>query len=324
MSLIKVSIIVPIYNVEPYLPRCLDSLCNQTLKDVEIICIDDCSTDHSLKVLQEYAKKDERLKVIAFEKNSGGSRARNEGIDVAHGKYIGFVDSDDWIDLDFYEKLYLEAEKGGYDVVKAPLKNVFDDGREIVSNLNLAIEDNRFNFTFEFTTAIYQRDFIRKYNVRFPEIVQTFEDPMFSLNVILKNPKLGLVDGVFYYYYMRSNSKTKTFRSDQIESFCKSVSLMLDMMSESDLANADYEFLYYKLIQYCFWIRVRVLKGDEQQYRFAFSSLQKVLVEKCLHQDVLKPEESLKTQRAKSEDFIAKYTSAVLRKKLLKGKGIKK
>lgn len=96
----KVSIIVPVYNVEKYLKRCLDSLVNQTLKDIEIICVNDGSTDGSLAILDEYVRNDDRIVVINQE-NSGQSVARNRGIDVAKGEYIGFVDSDDWVSEDY-------------------------------------------------------------------------------------------------------------------------------------------------------------------------------------------------------------------------------
>ena len=107
---IKVSIIVPVYNVEKYLKRCLDSITNQTLKELEIICINDGSTDNSLKILKQYAHKDKRISIIN-KQNEGLSVARNTGMEAASGEYIGFVDSDDWIDLDFYKKLYTTAKK---------------------------------------------------------------------------------------------------------------------------------------------------------------------------------------------------------------------
>ena len=102
----KISVIIPVYNTEKYLRRCLDSVCNQTLSDIEIICINDCSTDNSLEILREYSAKDERVKVIDFKKNKGAAVARNIGIDEAQGECLGFVDSDDFVDLDFSEKLY--------------------------------------------------------------------------------------------------------------------------------------------------------------------------------------------------------------------------
>ena len=92
----KVSVIIPVYNTEKYLKKCLDSVCNQTLSDIEIICIDDCSTDNSLNILKEYTLKDNRIKLIEFKENKGAAVARNTGIDEAKGEYIGFIDSDDY------------------------------------------------------------------------------------------------------------------------------------------------------------------------------------------------------------------------------------
>ena len=105
MGNVKISIIVPVFNVEKYLSECLNSLINQTLKDIEIICVDDGSTDSSPSILEEFRNKDERIKVIRQE-NSGVSVARNNGLAIAQGEYVGFVDSDDWVDADFFEKLY--------------------------------------------------------------------------------------------------------------------------------------------------------------------------------------------------------------------------
>ncbi len=105
----KVSIIVPVYNTEKYLRKCLISLVNQTLHDIEIICVNDGSTDNSLAVLNEFAKKDARIKVIDKE-NEGQSAARNLAIQQAQGEFLGFVDSDDWVDLKYFEELYNTAK----------------------------------------------------------------------------------------------------------------------------------------------------------------------------------------------------------------------
>ncbi len=114
----KVSIIIPVYNVEKYLQRCLDSVVNQTLKDIEIICVNDGSTDNSAIILEEFSKKDERIKIVN-QKNGGLSRARNTGLEHSNGDYIGFLDSDDWIDLDYYEKLHDAAERNNCDIAFA-------------------------------------------------------------------------------------------------------------------------------------------------------------------------------------------------------------
>lgn len=104
------SIIVPIYNAQNHLKKCIESIINQTEKDIEIILIDDGSTDDSLKICNEYQRKDFRINVI-HQNNSGVSIARNQGIKIAKGEYIGFVDSDDWIDLDMFKRLLEEAKK---------------------------------------------------------------------------------------------------------------------------------------------------------------------------------------------------------------------
>ena len=110
-----VSVIVPVYNTEGFLQKCLDSLTNQTLEDIEIICVNDGSTDNSLKILEDNAIRDDRIKIIN-QKNKKQGAARNAGMKIATGEYIGFVDSDDWIDLDFYEKLYNAATRHNFDI----------------------------------------------------------------------------------------------------------------------------------------------------------------------------------------------------------------
>ena len=112
----KVSIIVPVYNVEKYLDRCMESLLNQTLKDIEIILVDDGSPDNCPQMCDDYAKTDSRVKVV-HKANAGLGYARNSGLDVASGEYVAFVDSDDYVDTKIYESLLLEAENSGADVV---------------------------------------------------------------------------------------------------------------------------------------------------------------------------------------------------------------
>ena len=110
----KISVIIPCYNVEKYLRECLDSVVNQTLKDIEIICVNDGSTDGTQKILEEYAQKDDRILLIN-KPNGGLSLARNTGMEKMRGEYVAFLDSDDWVDLDFYEKLYNAAKQNGAD-----------------------------------------------------------------------------------------------------------------------------------------------------------------------------------------------------------------
>ena len=118
MEKIKISVIVPVFNAEKYLKMCLNSFVSQTLKNIVIICIDDGSTDNSLAILDKFKSKDDRIKIIK-QKNYGVSIARNNGISEAQGEYIGFVDADDWVDKDFFEKLYNAAQKYNADIATA-------------------------------------------------------------------------------------------------------------------------------------------------------------------------------------------------------------
>ena len=121
---IAVSVIVPIYNVEKFLKRCLDSIINQTLKDIEIICVNDGSTDGSAEILDQYKNLDNRIIVLNC-KNQGPSVARNTGMKIARGEYVSFVDSDDWIDNDFLEKLYVAAKKHDADAACTYINRVY-------------------------------------------------------------------------------------------------------------------------------------------------------------------------------------------------------
>ena len=114
--MIKASVIVPVYNAGPYLMQCLDSLKGQTLQDIEIICIDDGSTDDSPRILDEYAAEDKRIRVVHKE-NEGLVAARKDGVRLAAGAYIGYVDSDDWVEGEMYERLYEKAEETQADLV---------------------------------------------------------------------------------------------------------------------------------------------------------------------------------------------------------------
>lgn len=218
---VKVSIIVPVYNVEKYLTRCLDSLINQTLKDTEIICINDGSTDSSLKILKEYQQKDNRITIIDKE-NQGQSIARNIGISKSIGEYIGFVDSDDWVDLDFYEKLYSSAIKHNADIAVAGIIRLHKYNKKN----HLKIDNESITEDFEkklklcdipdksyVWNKIYKSDKIKEYNLKFKEKM-IYEDVIFTPEVILKLNKLVTVPNIKYYYWRNPNS-TVTQRNEK-------------------------------------------------------------------------------------------------------------
>jgi len=177
----KVSIVVPTYNVEKYLKECMESIINQTLQDIEIICVNDGSTDSSGKILDEYATKDSRIKVI-HQVNQGYGKAVNVGMDLAQGEYIGIVEPDDYVALDMYESLYKIAKEKDLDLIKADFHRFVGDGdkrtfyyeqlgQEEYYNIILNPQENLETFKFKMNTwaGIYKRDFIEKNNVRHNE-----------------------------------------------------------------------------------------------------------------------------------------------------------
>ena len=219
MSNPKISVIVPVYNVEKYLLECLDSIINQTLKEIEIICVNDGSTDNSLSILKEYASKDERIKIIDKE-NEGQGYARKVGLDIAKGKYILFCDSDDYYsELTAFEELYNYIEKVKVDVVIFELiryrKNIgfydangdpFDTHpqKEVFSYLDIDL-DNILAFRAYVWRKIYSKKFFDCYkDWYFPKNI-FYEDIPFHFQIITR-AKMSYINKKFYVYRNRNNS----------------------------------------------------------------------------------------------------------------------
>ena len=217
----KISVIVPVYNVEEFLPQCLDSILAQTLTELEIICIDDGSPDNSGKILDDYAKKDNRI-IVIHQNNGGVSLARNTGIKNATGKYIGFVDPDDWIDKDFYQNLYQAAEDYQADIVGTGFCSFKNNKKKTMysvkkNKIALTMEDKfkifnmpKNNFVW---TKIYKRDMICKQNLFFP-IGMTYEDIVWSSLVMEQSLKAVMIQGAGYNYRYNANSIVHTTFSD--------------------------------------------------------------------------------------------------------------
>ena len=214
----KLSIIVPVYNVEKYLPKCLESLIKQTLKDIEIICVNDGSMDNSLAILKEFASKDSRIKIIDNQ-HQGVAKTRNTGIEQSTGEYIGFVDSDDYIDIDFFEKLYNSATKSNSDIAIASIlkhKNFFNiyNAKYTKEEIAITIQDkiklceDKKHFFFYAWNKIYHSGFIKENNIKFSE-GQIYEDVMFAIKALYYSNKIISVYGTKYHYIEHENSLTK-------------------------------------------------------------------------------------------------------------------
>ena len=214
----KLSIIVPVYNVEKYLPKCLESLIKQTLKDIEIICVNDGSMDNSLAILKEFASSDSRIRIIDNQ-HQGVAKTRNTGIEQSTGEYIGFVDSDDYIDIDFFEKLYNSATKSNSDIAIASIlkhKNFFNiyNAKYTKEETAITIQDkiklceDKKHFFFYAWNKIYHSGFIKENNIKFSE-GQIYEDVMFAIKALYYSNKIISVYGTKYHYIEHENSLTK-------------------------------------------------------------------------------------------------------------------
>ena len=204
--------------MEKYLPKCLESLIKQTLKDIEIICVNDGSMDNSLAILKEFASKDSRIKIIDNQ-HQGVAKTRNTGIEQSTGEYIGFVDSDDYIDIDFFEKLYNSATKSNSDIAIASIlkhKNFFNiyNAKYTKEETAITIQDkiklceDKKHFFFYAWNKIYHSGFIKENNIKFSE-GQIYEDVMFAIKALYYSNKIISVYGTKYHYIEHENSLTK-------------------------------------------------------------------------------------------------------------------
>ncbi|GHU08042.1 hypothetical protein FACS1894151_03290 [Spirochaetia bacterium] len=235
-----VSVIIPVYNTSPYLCRCLDSVTGQTLRDIEIICVNDGSTDNSLEILRGYEQKDRRLKVIDFAENRGVSAARNAGMEAALGEYIGFVDSDDYVELDFYEKLYQKAIETGADIAKGRIRR-----ENIILDDNTNIKKDKMYFYYYFTSAVYNRIFLKANGICFPEGLAYEEDPVFTIYAAAAAQRISFNDDAWYEYVKRPNSATEApFSSDKVYSMMAASNLISEMLAHAKLTSSSYLILY--------------------------------------------------------------------------------
>lgn len=257
----KVSVIIPVYNTGKYLKRCLESICNQTLESIEIICINDCSTDDSFDILLDYSKKDNRIKLINLTHNKGVAAARNIGIEKSSGEYIGFVDSDDYISLDFYDKLYKKATDYEADVAKGNIYNCDNHGQHptLTSfyNMNDKIRNNKIYFYYGFTSAIYKREFIVSHNIKFPENISHFEDPFFSIQVAIYSNFVAFDDSSSYFYVKHESSACASSKTlNKAVDFTKSVMSIFDIINNVAISKKEFfiilSFLYEQVEPWCY------------------------------------------------------------------------
>jgi len=238
-----ISIIVPIYNTESYLRKCIDSILSQTYKNIELILVDDGSDDKCPEICDEYAKKDKRV-IVIHQDNAGVSVARNVGLDNAKGEYIGFVDCDDWIEPDMYEVLYdiINLSKTSiaisYDCYNdyVPKKANLDEyitlsGREAL----IGLLNNKFDFC-----AVWAKLFSKKSieNIRFSTDITLAEDKLFMIQAFINCEKVSFINYQSYHYIIRLNSASHLYK-ESIWTFLIGSCMGIDLIKEYDVSLSE-------------------------------------------------------------------------------------
>lgn len=219
-----ISVVIPVYNVEKYLSECLDSVINQTYKNLQIIIVDDGSTDFSGKICDVYAEKDNRITVV-HQKNAGAGAAKNTGLELIDGDYFSIIDSDDYIELDMYEKMVNSLEKYNADIVQCLFRNVFvndsfDRKYKIKGNYPKVLTSKSFlkEYLYDWKYAIFWNKLFKKsllQNIKFP-VGRKIDDEFFTYKLVCNAKKVVNIDNILYNYRMRKTSVMNENNSDRL------------------------------------------------------------------------------------------------------------
>ena len=256
----KISVIVPVYKVEPWIRECLDSLKNQTLKEIEIICVDDGSPDNCGAILEEYAANDDRF-IIIHKENNGVQEARNDGLARATGEYITFVDSDDYLQLDAYEVAYNAAKKDDVDILEFDHRR-FDDGND-----NHKIENNDYskqdvigrkeylnlrngNYVWD---KLFKAELIKKDNVKFIKGIRPADDTCFAYMVLGRAKKMKAIPTKLYNYRIRAGALSRMgYRNAFLNSY-RMLKLISDDWKRGDYTKNSEDILLFALTRWVSW-----------------------------------------------------------------------
>lgn len=244
-----ISVIIPIFNAEKYLSKCLNSIIHQTFENIEIICVNDGSTDNSLNILNKYSKKDDRIKVLSIE-NHGQGFARNLGLSKANGEYISFIDADDWIEKDSFMMLYEKLKLFDLDILFFQMVNYINSTGELVEsdlynykslsdnfNINIPfshkdVDDFLFSIAVCPVSKLYKKSFLEKHDIKFPEGI-IFEDNIFFYNAFLNANNMSFIDKKMYYRRRHADSVTQNI-SEKSFDIVSATNLMLNLFKENN------------------------------------------------------------------------------------------
>ncbi|HAT4134361.1 glycosyltransferase family 2 protein [Clostridium perfringens] len=270
-----VSVIVPVYNVEKYISKCIESIKNQTYKNIEIIFVDDGSNDNSRKIISGYMNLDKRIKYL-YQHNRGPSVARNKGIDEAKGDFIIFVDSDDWINTNMIEDMLAEMKKENADIaicdyiLETEKKSIYSDTlsklKEINSNSikDLLVCSDTLNSQ---CNRLYKKKIIFDNKIRFDEGLTVGEDQIFNMEYITHTKNIAYIQKGFYHYRMVSNSTCRKVHKNQIEMLEKQQEIRNRIISKWGMYDKFYrvksaKWFLQNISAYCYLASITLNKKE--------------------------------------------------------------
>ncbi len=281
----KVSVVIPIYNVEPYLKACLDSVVNQTLQDIEIICVNDGSTDNSLSIIKEYAGNDSRIKIID-KANSGYGDSMNQGIDMATGEYLGIVEPDDYVVPEMFEELASVADRENADIVKADFYRFVNDDDDNVVRTYIQLtkleryynrlidptkEQEVFKFVMNTWSGIYRMSFLNKFHIRHNTTPgASFQDNGFWFKGFCLTHRLYFVNRP-YYMNRRDNPNSSVKNPEKV--YCANVEYdyIKNFLVEQNLFDLFKDVFLMKLYHNCNFTLGRIANEFKLEYLKKFS-----------------------------------------------------
>ncbi|MBE6766135.1 MAG: glycosyltransferase [Ruminococcaceae bacterium] len=300
MSCPKVSVIVPVYNVEKYIAKCLDSILNQTFEDYEVIAVDDGGNDKSADICEEYASRYPQKVRVIHQENAGLGGARNTGIEVANGEYLIFIDSDDYIAEDMLETLVGLCNEHGADIAVCGIRYITEEGKtwdvieSVPINKRLDIKKDKFALTISPAAwnKIYKRELFLKNNIRYPSKVW-FEDICTTTKLFAFADGIVFTDKCLYYYLQRAGSIIHSSNLDRNREIFGAIENIIDYYKENGLYDEYKEELDYLGARAIFWdAPARILKATSKHkllnefYDYAFEKFSGFLSNKYFIESV--------------------------------------
>lgn len=259
MSKYDLTVIVPAYNAEKTINRCLNSIINQTYKDLKLVVVDDCSTDSTPQILKKFASEHKNVEILTNKKNMELGYTRNRALRSVTTEFVTFVDSDDWVDLNTYQKCINRIRETQADLAIYGIKNEYEN--KVLSQIRYCYTDNYITgelalnllcntFAMDISISpivnnkVYSTSLLKNYDIKFGKYPY-YEDMPFSYSILKRAKKVALVDGVFYHYYQNPSSKTHLITKNQINYFCRS---MKELYRSLDPSDKNEKMLYYSFL----------------------------------------------------------------------------